>query len=73
MDHLVCLLRDVNAPLGVIQKLLCEILITPEGSVNWEAKDELESYGFWVYPVERDSFGWVVGAVETDRGVITFG
>jgi hypothetical protein len=56
-----------------IKYLLSELLITKGGNLDWDAKDVLEGYGYRVYPVEQDRYGWVVGAVETEKGSITFG
>jgi len=56
-----------------IQGLLNGLLITKGGNLDWDAKDELESHGFQVYPVERDRSGWLIGAVVTEKGDITFG
>jgi hypothetical protein len=88
MERLVHLLTEVDASaitprqylnendhsaVPLIKLLLGDLLITEGGNLNWDRKDELESYGFVVYPVEQDRFGWVLGAVETEKGAITFG
>lgn len=87
MDRLVALLEEVNASamtprdyidekhhsaVPLIKSLLCALLITKKGNLDWDAKDDLEGYGFQVFPVEQDRFGWVVGAVLTEKGAITF-
>ena len=87
MDRLVELLNEVNASamtprdyidekhhsaVPLIKSLLCGLLITEKGNLNWDVKDELESYGFQVFPVEQDRFGWLMGAVLTEKGAITF-
>lgn len=43
------------------------------GRPNFVAINEMAKIGFQVYPVERDSFGWLIGGVKTNKGVITFG
>lgn len=58
---------------SLIEGLLCELLITKGGNVDWDAKDELESHGFRLYPLEQDRWGWIIGAVITEKGDITFG
>ena len=88
MDRLVHLLQEVNnsahtprqylhendhSAVPLIKSLLCDLLITEGGNLNWDAKDELESYGVEVYPVEKDQAGWIIGAVQTEKGAITFG
>lgn len=87
MERLVELLEEVNASaitprdyleekhhsaVPLIRSLLCGLLITEGGNTDWDAKDELESYGFQVFPVEQDRFGWLIGAVLTEKGAITF-
>lgn len=88
MERLVALLEEVDrsdikprdyleenhhSAVPLIRSLLCALLITKGGNLDWDAKDELESFGFIVYPVEQDRFGWLVGAVLTEKGAITFG
>ena len=48
-------------------------MITDGGHLNWEKKDELHAHGFELVPIEQDRWGWIVGAVITDVGMITFG
>ena len=88
MERLVSLLGEVNASdiesrevlnnshhpaVPLIRELLCDLLISENGTLNWAIKEELDRQKIWVYPVERDSFGWVLGAVDTKKGAITFG
>lgn len=56
-----------------VNVIACELLITDGGSVNYENTRVLEENGFHVFPVERDSFGWLVGGIRTTKGVTTFG
>jgi hypothetical protein len=87
MERLVELLEEVNnsaitprpflggehhSAVPHIKNLLCGLLITEGGNLDWDAKDVLEGYGFTVYPVEQDRWGWMVGAVRTEKGAITF-
>jgi hypothetical protein len=87
MDRLVDLLNEVNASaitprdyleenhhsaVPLIRSLLCSLLITKGGNLDWDAKDELEGHGFQVFPVEQDRVGWLIGAVLTEKGAITF-
>ena len=62
-----------HSAVPLVKSLLCEILITKDGGVDYDAKDVIESSGYPVYPVERDGFGWMIGAVLTNKGAITFG
>lgn len=88
MDRLVALLNELNASditprpyleenhhsaIPLIRTLLCEVLITKGGNLDWDAKDILYSHGYDCVPVEHDRFGWVMGAVVTDKGSVTFG
>jgi hypothetical protein len=88
MERLVHLLNEVNASdmtpryyleadhhsaVPLIKNLLCSEMITEEGHMNWDKRDELASYGFRLVPIEKDNWGWIVGAVVTDLGMITFG
>lgn len=87
MERLVNLLEEVNASaitprdyleeehhsaVPLIRSLLCGLLITEKGNIDFDAKDELESYGFQVFPVEQDRYGWLIGAVLTEKGAIKF-
>jgi hypothetical protein len=88
MERLVHLLNEVNnsditprdyldeshhSAIPLIKSLLEQVLITPGGNLDWDKKDELEALGYRAFPVEQDSWGWVIGAVATDTGAITFG
>ncbi len=50
-----------------------ELLITPTGDCNWDTIDTLREHGFTVFAVERDGFGWLIGGIQTQKGVITYG
>lgn len=52
-----------------------ELLITHDGGVNYNNITTLEELGYTVYPVEKDSFGWLVGGVRNNKTgkVLTFG
>ena len=49
------------------------LLITPEGRCDWKNIRELQSNGYAVGPLEKDSFGWLIGGIETSKGVIAYG
>lgn len=46
---------------GAVSAELCSLLIDC-GSINYDNKLKLTELGFFIFPVERDSFGWLVGA-----------
>jgi hypothetical protein len=88
MERLVCLLNEVNASdmtprqyleaehhsaVPLIKSLLEMEMITEGGHLNWDKKDELAEAGFRLVPIEQDNWGWIIGAVVTDLGMITFG
>jgi hypothetical protein len=50
-----------------------QVLIGDKGECVWEHHQVLEDAGFSVFPLERDSFGWLVGGIETHHGIIDFG
>lgn len=56
-----------------VEILANELLITKEGYCNWDNIDILRSSGFGVIPIEQDSFGWLVGGILTNKGIITYG
>ena len=48
-------------------------LIDDQGYCNWENINILKAKGFDVFPVERDSFGWILGGILTSKGIIVYG
>jgi hypothetical protein len=58
--------------LGVstIRSLAGNVFITKDGLVNWDA---IQESGCCVFPIERDRFGWLLGGIETTKGIISFG
>lgn len=88
MERLVALLQEVeksdikvrqyleekhHSAIPLIKSLLCEVMITEGGNLNWDARDILYGQGYECFAVEQDRFGWVIGAVDTEKGAITFG
>jgi hypothetical protein len=49
------------------------VLITSSGACNWAAHEVLRAHGYDVFCAERDSFGWLVGGIQTAKGVIYYG
>lgn len=49
------------------------MLITAEGRCDWKNIRELQSKGYLVYALEKDRFGWLIGGIETRKGVIAYG
>lgn len=48
-------------------------LITRNGACNWEAHEYLSEHGYEVFCAERDSFGWLIGGIQTTKGPIYYG
>ena len=48
-------------------------LITDKSECNWDNINFLKEKGFNVFPVEQDSFGWMLGGISTSKGVIVYG
>lgn len=58
----------------IIARMLEEIFITAGGHLDHDARDVfLHTYGYELYPVEQDRFGWVLGGLSTSKGTIVFG
>lgn len=56
-----------------IRYLIHQLFITEDGRLNYDNKERLKKYGYVIYPIEEDSYGWLVGALYTKKGSITFG
>lgn len=56
-----------------ISNLAERFLITKGGFCHWSNIHFLEDMGFKAFPLERDSFGWLSGGIQTKKGVITYG
>lgn len=57
-----------------IQFIASRLLITDEGEPNFDEIDRLyKEYGYFVFPGERDRFGWVTACIQTKKGFIVFG
>lgn len=63
----------VNKYFKIVENLANKFLITNEGKCHGDNIELLEDYGFDVYPIERDSFGWLIGGIKTSKGVIMYG
>lgn len=54
--------------------MLDELFITEGGHIDFDAKDKfMAEYGYELYPVEHDRWGWILGGLITEKGVIVFG
>ena len=60
----------------LVEKAVCladHVLINDKGSINYNALEEIEEAGFDVIPLEMDNWGWIVGGIQTSKGIIVFG
>lgn len=88
MEELLILLKKLEAdesikPIDFLSKnipivkaisdLADGVLIDPSGICNWENIDALIRYGYYVFAVEKDRYGWLIGAISTTKGNITYG
>lgn len=89
MEHLLYLLKalesdetliPVDECITLYHPLVDEIsdeaeilLITKKGFCNWDNINILKSAGYNVFPLERDSFGWLIGGISTSKGIIAYG
>lgn len=63
-----------NPKLKEAEGLACEELITLAGRPNVEGIREMATYGYRVYPGDRDSFGWLTGCIQKGNGpILVFG
>lgn len=55
---------------------LANILLIDEkkGTPNFDEMDRLhKEHGYFIFPGERDRFGWLTACIETKKGIIVFG
>lgn len=60
----------------IVNQIACmadDLLIMENGHCNWDMIDSLENSHIYVFPVEKDRFGWVIGGIPTTKGIITYG
>lgn len=66
--------NDDHENVSEIGILADDYLITEDGNPNGSNIEFVRSFGeFDVFPVERDSFGWLLGGIQTSKGLIIFG
>ncbi len=63
-----------NTPeMQTIVSLATELLINDQGQCNWDNIAFLQEEGFYVFPGERDRFGWLTGCIGMMNGTIVYG
>jgi hypothetical protein len=56
-----------------IVRLANKYLITEKGDCNWYNINILRASGVRIFPLEQDSFGWMLGGISTSKGIIVYG
>jgi hypothetical protein len=56
-----------------ITTIATELLIDENGQCIWDLINYVRNCGFAVFPLEEDSFGWILGGIQTKKGIISFG
>lgn len=60
--------------ISVIRNLASNTLILDDGTPDFAAIDFLfHEYGYFIFPGERDRFGWLTACLRTKKGIIVFG
>lgn len=63
-----------HAIISVIRNLATSLLISDNGDPDFDSIDELHhTHGYFVFPGERDRFGWLTACLQTKKGIIVFG
>jgi len=66
-------LNQENKLVGNIVEIAINELIDDNGHCIWDNHEILKKKGFYVFCGERDRFGWLVGCIQTKKGVICYG
>ncbi len=57
-----------------INGLGCELFITNEGGCNWTNINKFEEFsGAKIVPLEKDSFGWLIGGIKFEGETYSYG
>lgn len=57
-----------------VNDLACTLFITRNGEANRAQMNEFERYApCRIYPLEKDSFGWLIGGIKYNDKVFSFG
>lgn len=58
----------------VIRHLATILLITEDGDPRFDEMDNFfHEHGYFIFPGERDRFGWLTACLRTKKGIIVFG
>jgi hypothetical protein len=57
-----------------INRISCELFITEDGRINFVEINVFERYApCTIFPIEYDSFGWLIGGIRYNDKVYSFG
>ena len=56
-----------------ISNLAVVLLITEQGDCNWDNIMMSRNNGIDIFPLEQDRFGWLIGGIQTEKGIIQYG
>jgi len=56
-----------------IINMVNNLLIDVNGYCNWDNIAIMKNHSYEVFPLERDRFGWLLGGIQTLKGIIAYG
>lgn len=72
--HDTILTDEDHVLVSVIRNLATSLLISDNGDPDFDTIDELfHKHGYFIFPGERDRFGWLTACIQTKKGIIVFG
>jgi len=72
MDELLKALQEGDK--DKVNNLACSLLITHDGQINRPQMNEFERYApCMIFPIEKDSFGWLIGGIKYNGKTYSFG
>ena len=66
-------LSSFNERVIEIVMLADRLLIDDNGHCNWEHINFMKNSNYDVFPIEKDRFGWLIGGIQTSKGIIAYG
>jgi hypothetical protein len=67
------IITDNNEIVNRLSSLADGLLINDRGGCNWDNIAIVENMGYNVFPLEKDRFGWLIGGIQTSKGIIAYG
>jgi hypothetical protein len=66
-------LEETDFLVNKIIDLALLLFIDNGGHVDYDNIIEVKKYGISIFPLEQDRFGWLIGGIQTKKGIISFG